>query len=299
MANSQSNTSSKNSPNRADFLLAQACAAGIPEAWETFVTKYRQPPFCFLRGYTKADYVDVAEWTDSFITDLFLAKRRDGTHNFILAEYDGQGPLVSWLRSVMANRWVNSHKQRERARVLSIDQEQDTNPDWAAAVAPSFRTLPIERPDLLCKHWRVAISAALSGLSNEQRLILAAYHVGLQDQGAISGVLRLADRSQISRRLAVAEGELRRQIIRQLTKVGFSYMQIAEFAPEAIIPVLSQELQSEYQQRRHLFPCESSPEIEKKLLEAQGRHRAAAFAHKLGRTKSYRLLTGRTWSHAN
>jgi hypothetical protein len=39
-----------------DIALAQACAGGSSEAWETFVRRYREPLYCFIRSKTRGSY---------------------------------------------------------------------------------------------------------------------------------------------------------------------------------------------------------------------------------------------------
>ena len=82
-----------------------------------------------------------ANWPTRSYADLYGTTTRDGQRVSKLASYTGRGSLEGWLRTVMAQEFVN--RFRRQRRLVSLDEESEdgaqfaaTDPEPAAAVDP-------------------------------------------------------------------------------------------------------------------------------------------------------------------
>src|SRR5215471_17723013 len=120
-----------------DLALASACAAGDDAAWERFVREYR--PVL----YRAADALDstgrAREVADALYADLYGLKERGGERQSLFRYYQGRSSLATWLRAVLAQRFVD--RVRVLRKVESLPPEEaivhtgDPDPDRARYVA--------------------------------------------------------------------------------------------------------------------------------------------------------------------
>ena len=88
----------------ADLELARLCADGDERAWERFVREYR--PLL----YRAADGLDrtqgAREIADSLYADLYGITNSASDRQSLFRYYQGRSSLATWLRAVLAQRYV-------------------------------------------------------------------------------------------------------------------------------------------------------------------------------------------------
>ena len=116
-----------------ELALARACAAGNERAWQDFISRYRQKLHGMALHITR-DAAHAAELADSLFADLYGVNARDGnrTRNSKLASYTGRGSLEGWLRTVMAQEFINRY--RKQKRTVSLEEQTEEGMQFAAAV---------------------------------------------------------------------------------------------------------------------------------------------------------------------
>lgn len=194
-----------------DLVLARACAMGDERAWEKFLTDYRENLYCAAYAITKQDAAG-RELADSLYAELFGVSVREGQRQSKLASYTGRGSLGGWLRSVLAQCYVDEY--RKTRRLVSIE-DQDTELLTAMPETSSIHG------DLHRESLAESIGAVLSQLAAEDRFLLHAYHL---DGRNLADIARLLDvhESTVSRRLKRLGKSLRKQILKHLESCGLS-----------------------------------------------------------------------------
>src|SRR5205085_12526742 len=103
-----------------DLALARGCARGNEQAWEVFLTRFREKLFDSARQITREES-SARELADSIYADLYGTATRDGVRVSKLDSYTGRGSLEGWLRTVLAQEWVNGF--RKNKRLVSLDEQ--------------------------------------------------------------------------------------------------------------------------------------------------------------------------------
>src|SRR5690242_15726309 len=172
-----------------ELALARACAAGQERAWEVFMARYREKLYD-IAGYIAKESSAARELADSLYADLYGTTSRDGQRVSKLASYTGRGSLEGWLRTVMAQEFVNRY--RRQRRLVSLEEDNENGKELAAkdsepaiAVDPRLETVTDE---VLC------------ALPPEDRFILASYYLDGRTLAEIARVLAVHE-STISRKL--------------------------------------------------------------------------------------------------
>ena len=199
-----------------ELALARACAAGNEKAWEVFLTRYREK--LYDAGCTIARNDSVGrELADSLYADLYGTGTREGARVSKLNSYMGRGSLEGWLRTVLAQTFVDRY--RSQRRLVSLEEKDDEGVQFAAPVPePSAEVDP--RLDQ-------AADAALGALSAEDRLVLAAYFLDGRTLAEIARVLGVHE-STVSRRVEKITASLRKSIRDGLIRRGMSRRQAEE-----------------------------------------------------------------------
>ena len=200
-----------------DLALARACASGCEPAWEFFLNHYRQRLYDAAGAIAKEDSI-ARELADSIYTDLFGTRQNnDGERISKLASYTGRGSLEGWLRTILAQEYVNRY--RRQRRLVSFEERTESGrqfeaKDNAATVSPDTRV----------EH---AADQALAELSAEERLLLASYYLDGRTLADIAQMLGVHE-STISRRLEKITLSLRKRIVRELRRRDMSAREIDE-----------------------------------------------------------------------
>jgi RNA polymerase sigma-70 factor, ECF subfamily len=198
----------------ADLALASACAEGDDPAWERFVRDYR--PVL----YRAADALDstgrARELADALYADLYGLKDRGGERQSLFRYYQGRSSLATWLRAVLAQRYVD----RVRA-----DRRLDPLPEDAEVVSPA-RTPEPDRTDHAARFER-ALGETLSALDARDRLRLACYYAQELTLAQTGRVLRESE-ATASRQLARTRRAIREGVEHRLRADGLGNAQIAQ-----------------------------------------------------------------------
>jgi RNA polymerase sigma-70 factor (ECF subfamily) len=187
-----------------DLALATACALGRDAAWEHFVLEFR-PAL-----YRAADALDpaggVREIADALYGDLYGVDEASGERRSLFRYFHGRSSLATWLRSVLAQRYVDTLRARKRMEPLE-DHE-------VAAPAAIGRSIDPDR-DVLVPRLQHALRSAIDQLAAKDRLRLRSYHVTqltLAEIGRITG----EHEATVSRHLTRTRRRLREATERHL-----------------------------------------------------------------------------------
>jgi hypothetical protein len=112
-----------------DLVLARACAAGNERAWEVFMLRFREKLYDVARQITREDSSG-RELADCIYADLYGTKVREEERVSKLRFYNGRGSLDGWLRTVLAQEYVNTY--RKQRRLVSLDEESEEGVQFAA-----------------------------------------------------------------------------------------------------------------------------------------------------------------------
>ena len=199
-----------------DLVLSRACAEGNQRAWELFMLQFREKLYDAARQITRDDSAG-RELADSVYADLYGTRSRDGKRVSKLLSYSGRGSLVGWLRTVLAQEFVNHY--RKQRRLVSLDRETEEGAQFPAPASVSATTAD-ERLEF-------AVDQALQALEAEDRFILASYFLDERTLAEIARVLGVHE-STISRKVEKLTKALRKQIFKALLSLGMSRRQAEE-----------------------------------------------------------------------
>jgi len=234
-----------------ELALARACAAGHERAWEVFLTRYREKLYN-IAGYIAKESSAARELADSIYADLYGTNTREGKRNSKLASYTGRGSLEGWLRTVMAQEFVNRY--RRQRRTVSLDEESEEGTQFAA---PNLEPAVAVDPRV-----ETATDQALAELSSEDKFVLASYFLDSRTLAEIARALHVHE-STISRKVDKLAKSLRKRILAGLGKQGMSRRQ-AEEALEVDVRDLRVNLRSRLVQET------ASPAFSEKKAEGSG-----------------------------
>lgn len=199
-----------------ELALARACATGNDAAWELFLTRFREKLYLSALRIVREDST-AHELADTLYADLYGTTTREGQRVSKLASYTGRGSLEGWLRTVLAQEYVNRYRRTKR--LVSLDEESEEGVQFRAPdPAPTQAT-----DQRLSK----ATDAALAELPAEDRLILSAYYLDGRTLAEIAKMLGVHE-STISRKVDKLAKSLRKQILASLTRAGMSRRQAEE-----------------------------------------------------------------------
>ena len=196
------------------LALVNACLDGDEAAWNSFIARYRPVLYSAALAIAK-DGCIARELADSLWADLY-GTRIDGNGDRIskLASYTGRGSLEGWLRTLVAQEFIDRH--RKQRRLLPLDENATRmidNPDrFTEAVEPRLS---------------LAFQKAIAELKGEDRLVLAAHYLDSRNLAEIGRMLGRHE-STISRRLNKSICLLRKRTIHHLRKSGMGMKEAAE-----------------------------------------------------------------------
>jgi RNA polymerase sigma-70 factor (ECF subfamily) len=236
-----------------ELALARACAAGINAAWEIFLTRFREKLYLSALRIAREDSA-ARELADTLYADLYGTNTREGQRVSKLASYTGRGSLEGWLRTVLAQEYVNRYRRTKR--LVSLDEESEEGVQFRA---PDPEPLPPAADHRLAQ----ATDEALAALSAEDRTVLSAYYLDGRTLAEIARMLGVHE-STISRKIDKLAKSLRKQIVAALGRRGMSRRQ-AEEALEVDVRDLQVDI------RRSLAQETSPPAFSEKRVEARAR----------------------------
>ena len=200
------------SPYAADLELAGRCAAGDAAAWERFMVEYR--PVL----YRAADALDrsggARELADSLYAELYGVRDGDGERRSLFQYFHGRSSLATWLRAVLAQRYVDRLRVQRGLQPLP---DEDVQPSGASARAAAGDRGEPPDPDRsrYLSLVRQALAHAVNRLDARDRLRLSCYYVQ-ELTLAETGRLLKEHEATVSRQLARTRRTIRNDVERQL-----------------------------------------------------------------------------------
>ncbi len=199
-----------------ELALARACAAGQEAAWQEFLGRFREKLYDAALGIARDESVG-RELADTLYADLYGTVVRDGRRISKLTFYTGRGSLEGWLRTVLAQEYVNRY--RHQRRFVSLEEKTEAGEQFA-----SRESQPIVAVDARLE---AATDEALRLLAVEDRFVLAAYFLDGRTLAEIARVLGVHE-STVSRKVEKIAGSLRKKIRDGLVARGMSRRQAEE-----------------------------------------------------------------------
>ncbi len=199
-----------------ELALARACAAGHNSAWELFLTRYREKLYQSALRIAREDSA-ARDLADSLYAELYGTTTRDGERISKLASFTGRGSLEGWLRTVLAQEFVNRYRRTKR--LVSLDEESEDGVQFAA---PTPEPIPAGDSRL-----ESATDAALAALDSEDRMVLAAYYLDGRTLAQIARMLGVHE-STISRKVDKLTKSLRKKILAGMMQQGMARRQAEE-----------------------------------------------------------------------
>jgi RNA polymerase sigma-70 factor (ECF subfamily) len=198
-----------------ELVLARACVAGNNAAWELFLTRYREKLYLSALRIAREDSA-ARELSDSLYADLYGTTTRDGQRVSKLASYGGRGSLEGWLRTVLAQEYVNRYRRGKR--LVSLDEESEEGVQFRAPDPEEVSSGNPHRDSVVLES---ATDEALAGLSREDRMVLSAYYLDERTLAEIARMLGVHE-STISRKVDKLSKILRKQILAGMTRRGLA-----------------------------------------------------------------------------
>lgn len=199
-----------------ELALARACAMGRDRAWEVFLTRYREKLY-EIAGYIAREAATARELADSIYADLYGTVIRDGQRVSKLNFYTGRGSLEGWLRTVLAQEFINRYRRQKK--LVSLEEESEEGVQFASPEPVAQSTID-RRVD-------EATDRVLESLPAEDRFLLSAYFLDQRTLADIGRTLGVHE-STISRKLDKLAKSLRKQILATLVRLGMSRRQAQE-----------------------------------------------------------------------
>jgi RNA polymerase sigma-70 factor len=197
-----------------DLALACACSAGHEAAWEHFIREHR--PLLYRAADALAPGGAARDIADGLYGELFGLKERGGERQSLFRYFHGRSSLATWVRAVLAQRFVDRVRSERRIDPLS-DAE-------SLSVPPSVPD-PGQAQNLLV--FQKAMAAAVARLSPRDRLRLSSYYaeeLSLAQTGRLFG----EHESTVSRQLARTRRLVRGDVEEQLLEAGLTGEEIEE-----------------------------------------------------------------------
>jgi RNA polymerase sigma-70 factor, ECF subfamily len=235
-----------------ELALARACVAGNNSAWEFFLIRFREKLYQSALRIAREDSA-ARDLADTLYADLYGTTLRDGERVSKLASYTGRGSLEGWLRTVLAQEYVNRY--RKQKRLVSLEEENEDGVQFAAPTSE-----PAPAADLRAE---AAIDEALASLAAEDRVILSAYFLDGRTLAEIARMLGVHE-STISRKVDKLAKSLRKKILANMVRNGMARRQ-AEEALEVDVRDLRVDI------RRSLAQEGPSAAFSEKTVEARVR----------------------------
>jgi RNA polymerase sigma-70 factor, ECF subfamily len=216
-----------------DLALACACAEGRADAWDYFVSTFRN----YLRSAAGAilrcppDSPASCELADSLFADLY-GLGQGPNRSSLFRYFHGRSSLKTWLRAVLAQRHVDSIRASRRFTDIDAVDGHATMSASPSPTRPQSSTAgPLQDPHRaeLVALFRRALEVALALLAARDRERLRLYYAAEETLAAIGRKLAEHE-SSVSRNLERTRRELRHHVEGALRKGSASLYQPASGA---------------------------------------------------------------------
>ncbi len=189
----------------ADLALACACAQGHAGAWDHFVAQFR-PAL-----YRAADAVDAGggarEVADALYADLYGLNEKGRERRSLFLYFHGRSSLSTWLRSLVAQRYVDRIRETRRLAPLPDDE--------SAVAVPAAPAPPDPDRPRFAAAMRAALGLVIGALAPKDRLRLGCYYAQEMTLAQIGRVIGEHE-ATVSRHLARTRRDIRDSVERHL-----------------------------------------------------------------------------------
>jgi len=211
----------------ADLDLARRCADGDEQAWESFMRDYRP---VLRRAAQALDSTGGArEVADSLYAELYGVRGAGAGARSLFRYYEGRSSLTTWLRAVLAQRYIDQVRSRRRLEPLPDEEDASLRggDDTRRSLVRSGGPPNLDRPRYLTVV-RAALQRAVTQLAARDRLRLACYYMQDLTLAQVGRVLTEHE-ATVSRHLARTRRAVRRAVERDLrAEAGLTEVQIDE-----------------------------------------------------------------------
>src|SRR5947199_3219478 len=193
-----------------DLALATACAAGCEAAWEHFFATYRQYLYSAAAAITRRPLGDAyaCEFADSLYATLYGRETALGRVS-LFHHFHGRSKLSTWLRAVLAQRYIDILRQEKRLEGL----EDDEGVERALPVKPKAEWEPSDPSrSRYLRLLAAALRQAISALNPLDRIRLISYYLKDLTLAEIGKTLNEHE-ATVSRKLERVRQELKEKVI--------------------------------------------------------------------------------------
>jgi len=180
-----------------DLALACACAAGDEGAWEHFILQQR--PILYRAADALEPGGGARDLADSLYADLFGQS--------LFRYFHGRSSLATWLRAVLAQRYVDRLRSTRRLDPLPDEESSAALPAPARPIEPN-RDRDVEL-------MRRTLARAVANLVARDRLRLACYYaqaLTLAETGRLLGEHEATASRQLARTRKAIKADVERQL---------------------------------------------------------------------------------------
>jgi RNA polymerase sigma factor (sigma-70 family) len=200
-----------------DLVLASACMEGSEAAWDFFMRTYRGYLRASAGAITKGSTsgADAQELADSLFAELFGLVDGKRGETSLFRYFHGRSSLKTWLRTVLAQRYVDRLRSSRRWEPL----ERQDGTELIAVQAENLTATPLDphRGEYL-QRFLVALTVCLDALDALDRKRLELYYARQKNLAEIGRLLGEHE-SSVSRNLERIRGELRAKVEEHLRVV--------------------------------------------------------------------------------
>jgi len=191
-----------------DLALACACADGLENAWNEFVSEYRSYLRASAAAILRRPVSDPAaiDLADSLFADLYGLSGGKAGGRSLFRYFHGRSSLKTWLRAVLSQRHIDAIRAGKK-----FDSLDDGADGEEARRVPQLSTVEIPADPqraVYLRKFREALSVALASLDARDRERLRLYYAEDRTLAEIGRELGEHE-SSVSRNLERVRGELR------------------------------------------------------------------------------------------
>ncbi|MDT8066878.1 MAG: sigma-70 family RNA polymerase sigma factor [Terriglobia bacterium] len=220
-----------------ELALARGCVEGNEFSWQTFLSRYRASLYGAAYSIAKEESI-ARELADSLYAELYGLPNESGRRISKLQYYKGRGSLEGWLRTVVAQEFVNRYRRTRHE--VSLEEKVEAGAQFSATDIRGSESIADPRVSK-------AVAFALGELETESRLILNSYYLDGRTLAEIGRVFHVHE-STISRKLERATKALRKMIKKQLLAQGMGGRQADELMQETDVRDLNVNIRENLQQ---------------------------------------------------
>ena len=211
-----------------DLCLIIACERGDEAAWEDLVANFDGAVKSAARKIS-SNAEDAEDLASSIWAELYgLRQDADGNKKSKLAYYSGRGSLAGWLRAVVAQLAVDQFRKQSRYVQIEEDREFENLAAEASASSDHHGASDVHNPEERYSESRTAadvadaLETAITGLEDEDRLILKMYYFDDLKLKEIATTFGYHE-ATASRKIVRVQNEIRKTVEKALkTQHGWS-----------------------------------------------------------------------------